>query len=497
MTPRPRLLLVDDDLMSCRLLRDLFTPEGYEVSMVGSGEAALESVRSALPDAVILDLKLPGIGGVEVLEQLKLLDRNLPVIMLTGAGDIPSAVRATRLGAFAYLAKGLSVDEIVVVTRRAIESRRLAAEVEELRRRLGDEGGLARKMGGSRAIEHVIEQVARVADSGFAVLIEGETGTGKELVAHALHLQSARREQPFVAVDCGALPESLVESELFGHEKGAFTGADKARLGHFRLAEGGTLFLDEIANLPMSMQARLLRVLQEKRLRPVGGSETIAVDVRFVAATNRDLEAAVADGSFRQDLYFRLAEFTIVLPPLRSRPVDIPFLAWRFAQETAVELRRPICEIDPEALEALNRHPWTGNVRELRNVIRRAVLQSTEPVIHAADLHQLLESAPTAPEAHHHPTASDLPEPSETSDPRSLREIGAAAVAQAEKAAITHALAAARGNKSEAARALRTDYKTLHVKIKLYGLGESRDADHPRGKGPTARDSQRAADHEQ
>jgi len=304
-----------------------------------------------------------------------------------------------------------------------------------------------------------VEQVRSVAGTGYTVLILGETGSGKELVAQAIHKESERRAHPFVAIDCGAIPEQLLESELFGHEKGAFTGAERKRQGSFRLAQGGTCFLDEVGNLPLNLQAKLLRVLESRQVQAVGGDRSAVLDLRFVAATNDDLQARSAAGQFRADLYFRLAQYTIALPPLRDRPVDIPSLAHRFLAEASVELRRPVQQIVPEALELLQQHPWPGNVRELRNVIRQAVLMSRDLMI-GRDVVRVLLGKPGAPR----PPAGAATEGS------SLREVATQAAEAAERRAISEALRAAGGNKSHAARALRTDFKTLHLKIKRLGL---------------------------
>jgi two-component system nitrogen regulation response regulator GlnG len=314
-------------------------------------------------------------------------------------------------------------------------------------------------MGPSPQIQGVIAQVGTVAASTFTVLILGETGTGKELVAQAIHRQSDRRKRPFIALDCGAIPEHLLESELFGHEKGAFTGADRRKAGQFQVAEGGTCFLDEIGNLPLTLQAKLLRALESKQVQPVGAERASPIDIRFVAATNHDLQAKVSEGAFRADLYFRLAQYTIALPPLRQRAEDIAHLARRFLAETSFELRRPVQELLPEALDQLQRHDWPGNVRELRNVIRRAVLQTDGLVISPRDLSASLKAVSTeaAPAA---PAAAGRP----------LKDIADEAAHTAERHAITETLRATKGNKSQAARALQTDYKTLHVKMKHLGI---------------------------
>jgi two-component system nitrogen regulation response regulator GlnG len=455
-----RLLVIDDDEPICRLIRRIFGPEGFEVIVAESGEAGLERVASDSPDVVILDLQLPGIDGLQVLEKLRQSHPDLPVVLLTADTDVKTAVRATQLGAFDYRTKPIDHDEILVVIQRALETRVLKAEVEELRRKVDAAGTMAVQMGPSQETRAVIDQVRLVAASTFTVLILGETGTGKELVAQAIQRQSDRKHKPFVALDCGAIPETLLESELFGHEKGAFTGAERRKEGRFQLAEGGTLFLDEVGNLPPPLQAKLLRVLESRQVQPVGAAKATTMDVRFVAATNHDLQERAAKGQFRTDLYFRLAQYTIALPPLRKRVDDIVYLAQRFLEEAAIELRRPVQGIAPDALALLQKHSWPGNVRELRNLVRQAVLESDELMIRREVVRKLLGKAAKA--------ASIAP--TMAAPPRSLREIASSAAKDAELRAIRDALQTARGNKSQAARALRTDYKTLHVKMKQLGI---------------------------
>jgi two-component system nitrogen regulation response regulator GlnG len=314
-------------------------------------------------------------------------------------------------------------------------------------------------MGPSPHVARIVEQVRTVAASGFSVLVLGETGTGKELVARAVHRQSSRRGQPFIALDCGAIPETLIESELFGHERGAFTGAEKRREGRFHLAEGGTLFLDEVGNLPLHLQSKLLRVLESRELQAVGATSSTPMDVRFVAATNDDLRARASEGRFRADLYFRLAQYTISLPPLRERPSDIAHLAHRFMEEASVELRRPVHRIAPDALAALERFSWPGNVRELRNVVRQSVLVSDDQVLLGTVVQQFL-GKPAAPNA----------QVGRSTTGKSLKEAAEEAAREAERQVICETLRETRGNKSRAARMLRTDYKTLHVKMKSLGI---------------------------
>ncbi len=451
------LLVVDDDQASCRLLAAIFSLEGIEVHATHDGEAALARFATLRPDAVLLDLQLPDMDGLAVLARLRVASPQTPVVMLTADREVKTAVRAIQEGAFDYLAKPIHHDEIVLVVRRALERRALQDEVADLRRRVGDGGTLTEQMGASPEIQRIVQQVGIVAATSFSVLVTGETGTGKELVAQAIHRESNRRAHAFSALDCGAIPEPLLESELFGHEQGAFTGAHKKKRGQFHLADGGTVFLDEIGNLPIGLQAKLLRVLESRQVHALGSAHATPLDVRFIAATNDDLSVRAADGRFRADLYFRLAQYTIVLPPLRERRSDIPHLARRFLEEVSVELRRPVQAIAPDALALLERHPWPGNVRELRNAIRQAVLETTDGVLHRAALAPFVVRSPV-PRSHARPIE------------RSLRETADAAARDAERTAICETLRATAGNKSQAARALRTDYKTLHLKMKSLGI---------------------------
>jgi DNA-binding NtrC family response regulator len=459
------LLVVDDDPASCRLMKAIFVPMGIEVEIAHSGRAATEAVRARVPDAVLLDLHLPDMTGLDVLGALRDVDAALPVVMLTAHGEVRTVVRATQLGAIDYLTKPVDPEELIVVVTRVLETRALKQELTTLRRQVSDTTGLAHLMGDSPQIARVIEQVNTVAASRFSVLILGETGTGKELVAQAIHKASERSAEPFLAVDCGAIPEALLESELFGHEKGAFTGAAHKREGRFRLAQGGTLFLDEVGNLPLALQAKLLRVLESRELQALGATSTTLLDVRFLAATNDDLRARAQDGRFRADLFFRLAQYTIALPPLRTRAADVAQLAERFVREASVELRRPMQGVSPEARALLEAHPWPGNVRELRNVMRQAVLESSGLVLERPAVERALTSTSMPAQ----PTMTSS-EGASVREPQSLREAAEAAARNAEGALIRQALMATKGNKTHAARALQTDYKTLHTKMRALGI---------------------------
>jgi DNA-binding NtrC family response regulator len=453
-----KILVVDDEAEIRSLLAAVLQNKGYEVVTAEDGAAALQAVPRERPAVILMDLSMPRMNGMDALPEIKRLDAEVPVIICTAHADLATAVRAMKLGAYDYLTKPFDVELLILTLERAVERHRLHSRIEELKRQ-GQGSSLAERMGGSPAIAQVIQQVAQVAESNFTVLVQGETGTGKELVARGIHQQSPRRPAPFVAVDCGAIPETLVESELFGHERGAFTGAQARREGHFQLAKGGTLFLDEIGNVPLATQAKLLRALEQREVNPLGATRAVTVDARIIAATNSELEESVKAGRFRADLYYRLSEFTIALPPLRSRREDIMHLSQRFLDEVSMELRRPVRRIADEAMQVLLHHDWPGNVRELRNVVRKAALLATD-VVTPEHIPALSASAPAPSRAAAEPMGEDL----------SLREVAELAAGQAEREVIRHALESTKGNKSQAARLLRTDYTTLHAKMKRYGI---------------------------
>jgi len=461
-----KILVVDDEAEIRSLLGAVLQSKGYEVVTAADGAAALQQVQREHPAVILMDLTMPRMGGMDALPEIKRLDPEVPVIICTAHADLATAVRAMKLGAYDYVTKPFDVELLALTLERALERNQLRSRIDELKRQ-GSGSSLIERMGGSPAIAQVIQQVSQVAESNFTVLVQGETGTGKELVARAIHHQSPRRRGPFVAVDCGAIPETLVESELFGHERGAFTGAQAKREGHFQLAKGGTLFLDEIGNVPLATQAKLLRALEQREVNPLGSARAVAVDARIIAATNTELEEGVKTGRFRADLYYRLSEFAITLPPLRSRREDITHLAQRFLDEVSMELRRPVRRVSDEAMQALLRHDWPGNVRELKNVIRKAALLATD-VVTSEHIPALNASAPIPSRAAADPGGEDL----------SLREVAELAAVQAERDVIRHALGATKGNKSQAARLLRTDYTTLHAKMKRYGISARDFAPH-------------------
>ena len=399
---------------------------------------------------------MPGeMDGIDLLKKIKTTRPEIQVIILTAYGDIGSAVEATKLGAYDYLTKPFENERLRITIKRALESQKLTQEVLQLKIELKKEFDLESIMGTSSEIKKIFEQVNKVACTHFTVLIEGESGTGKEIVAHAIHRASLRGNGPFVAVDCGAIPETLIESELFGYEKGAFTGADRGKKGQFELADNGTIFLDEIGNLPYHVQNKLLRMIQERQIQKLGGKQAFPIDVRIIVATNIPLLKLVEERKFRSDLYYRLNEFKIELPPLRKRKEDIPFLAKEFIEEGNLELKKNVKGLQKDSLTMLIHHHWPGNVRELKNVIKRAVLLA-EDVIEPS--HLIFDNGAPAP----------LPVllEEEITEDMSLKEVAK----MAEKRAIERAIVKSTGNKSKASKILHIDYKTLLSKIKEYHI---------------------------
>jgi two-component system response regulator HydG len=370
---RCKLLVVEDDPEMLDLVREHLEGEGYAVTGVGQGSEAIAHLRRGEFDVVITDLRMPGVDGMEVLRAAREAFPEVPVILVTAFGTIQNAIQAIRRGAFDYVTKPFALDEISLLVAKALETRRLREENRRLREAVADRYRLHNLVGVGPAMQAVFDRIRLAAPGDANVLITGESGTGKELAARALHYSRGRAERPFVPVNCAAVPAGLLESELFGHVKGAFTGAIGARRGLFREAEGGTLFLDEIADMSPELQAKLLRVIEDRAVRPVGSDEVIPVDLRLIAATNKDLAPRIQEGQFREDLFYRLAVIPIHLPPLRERREDIPLLAEHFLQRVVAASGKAIRGFVPEAMAALLRHPWPGNVRELENVIERAV----------------------------------------------------------------------------------------------------------------------------
>ena len=388
-----QVLIVDDDTETLELLREIVGKEGYRIETAEHAQAALVKVDQSKPDVVITDLHMPGMDGLALLSELKSRSPETLVILLTAYGSLKTTVDGIKAGAFDYLSKPFIVDDIRLVVRRALEHKRVLCENQSLREQLRDRYRFDNIIGSSPGLVSVYKLIARVAQTDSTVLIQGESGTGKELVARAIHANSLRSTGPFITVDSGALTESLLESELFGHERGAFTGAIATKKGLLEKAHQGTCFFDEMANISPTLQSKLLRVLQEREVRRVGGSGTMTVDVRIIAATNKDLKQLVDSGTFREDLYYRLNVVTITIPPLRERLEDIPVLAQYFVQKFGSAKEKPVTGIAPEAMDLLTKYSWPGNVRELEHVIERAIVLTPHPAILPHDLPESIQTA--------------------------------------------------------------------------------------------------------
>jgi two-component system, NtrC family, response regulator AtoC len=451
-----RLLVVDDEQSIRRLCMTIGSSLGYSCTEAESAEAALSRVEQEAPDLVLTDLKLPSQSGVELLRQAKALFPRTEIAIMTGHGSIESAVDAMKLGAYDYIEKPFRVEKMRLLLQRMAEKVRLVTENEFLRDRVNTEDNLDGIVGASANIQDVLRMISRLKDTRTPALIAGESGTGKELVARAIHFRGAMAKTPFVAVDCGSLVPTLMESELFGYEKGAFTGAIKTKAGLFQAANGGTIFLDEIGELPLEMQAKLLRVLQEREVRPVGSNVPINVDVRVIAATNRDLEAAYREGTFRKDLYFRLNVVTVHLPALRERRSDIPMLVHHFLNRYAPGTN---LQVTPAAMKSLLQYEWPGNVRELENCVARAVTLGDRQIIDVADLPPAIrtESGDSSQRA-----------PVESSS------LSTTALAEMERMTILKVFEQANGDKALAGRMLGISRATLYRKLKRYNISPRR-----------------------
>ncbi len=444
------ILVVDDEKNICMALEGILSDEGYEVITALTAKEGLKKIEKDLPDLVLLDIWLPDIDGLKVLKEIKGQYPQLPVIIISGHGNVETAVKAMKLGAYDFIEKPLSWENTIPPVKNALKLSRLTEENIALRQKIPFKFELTGK---SPAIQRVKEQIKRVAPTKASVLIRGENGTGKELVARAIHHYSPRAQGPFVAVNCAAIPDELIESELFGHEKGAFTGANTRKKGKFELAHGGTLFLDEIGDMSLKTQAKVLRVIQEQVFERVGGTKTIQVDVRIVAATNKNLEEEIEKGNFRADLYYRLNVVPIEVPPLRERKEDIPLLIEEFLEEFAVETHLGRKRVAPDALALLMRYNWPGNVRELKNMIERLVIMTPAEVI----------------------TAKDIPPPISTSKQNGLAEFFTInnfkeARALFEREFLRRKLEECKGNISLMAQVIGLERSHLHKKLKSYGL---------------------------
>ena len=391
---RPHIVVIDDEASVRELLREFLAEEGYQVTVVPDGTAALQIVRDEPVNVVITDLRLQGMDGVEIIERLSRQDAQIISVVMTGYGTIETAVRAMKAGAFEFVTKPIQLEAVALTIKKALEFQRLRQENVLLRKTVREKFAFTQLIGTSDEMQAVQAFIEKVADSDSTVLIQGESGTGKELVARMLHFNSVRRDRPLVTVNCGAIPETLLESELFGHEKGAFTGAINARLGRFEMAHGGTLFLDEIGEMSLPLQVKVLRAIQERCFERVGGTKTIRVDVRIIAATNQDLDKLVEERKFRQDRFYRLHVIPLTIPPLRARRSDIPMLIDHFIKVFNESKKASIAEVDREAMAVLVQYSWPGNIRELENLIERLMTLKQSGTVTVADLPEKLVQAP-------------------------------------------------------------------------------------------------------
>jgi DNA-binding NtrC family response regulator len=451
-----RILVVDDDRRMCELLEAGLGRKGFSVSIRTSASEALDDLSLADVEAVVTDLNMKGMSGLELCERIAASFPDVPVVVITGFGSLETAVAAIRVGAYDFITKPFEIDELLFALDRAVQHKRLRDEVKRLRIVAGETRGETGLLGTSETIRKVEDLIERIADSEATVLITGESGTGKELVAKALHRRGKRAAGPFVAINCAAVPETLLESELFGHARGAFTDARAARTGLFVQANGGTLFLDEIGDLPLGLQPKLLRALQERVVRPLGGHSEIRFDVRVVAASNRDLASAVEEGRFREDLFFRINVIHVEMPPLRARGGDVLLLAQEFVRRICESSGKQVVGLSPQAAERLLAYPWPGNVRELQNCIERAVTLARYEEVMVDDLPEKIRSYRRS----HVIVASDDP-----SELVPLEEV--------ERRYILRVMEAVAGNKTLASRILGLDRKTLYRKLERYGDAES------------------------
>jgi DNA-binding NtrC family response regulator len=447
------ILVVDDDKNICKMIEITLRKEKeYDIETATSGEACLKMLHEIIPDLILLDIQMPGIDGIETLKRIRDEDPRIPVVMMSAHGTIEKAVQSMKLGAYDFITKPFASDRLLVTVRNALTTSSLKQEIDSLRSELRNKFQFRNIIGQSGGMQEVFRALEKVVNSNVTVLIQGESGTGKELIARAIHYHSpTRSNKPFVAVNCSALPESLLESELFGHEKGAFTGATGRRIGKFEVANGGSVFLDEIGLMTQATQAKVLRVLQEREIERVGGNELVKVDVRVISATNKDLEEAIKNGEFREDLYYRIAVFPIKLPPLRERKEDIPLLAAHFLDKYAKQESKEIEGIAPDALELLMAYNWPGNVRELENAIERAVVLATTREV----------------------TPKDLPNTVRSIGEKKIYESDntlSSWIEKLEEEALRKALLENGGNISQTAKKLGIGRATIYRKAKKYGL---------------------------
>ena len=445
------VLIVEDNKETQRLISNLLKDNKYKTYLVSDGNEVINKFNQCKPDIVLLDIALPGLDGISILKQLKEINEDIIVIMISGLSGVRNVVTSIKLGAYDYLKKPFDTEELLIIIEKSLEKKKLNQEVKTLRKKLNLQDRKEMIMGNSPEILRILQQAELIAPTNMSVIIQGESGTGKEVIARKIHKKSLRKNKPFIAIDCGAIPDTLIESEMFGYEKGAFTGAFASKLGKFVEANDGTLLLDEISNLPILGQAKLLRVLEEKHINPIGGKVPIPVDVRIIATSNLDLEEEVNKGNFRNDLFHRLNEFQIILPRLSERKEDIPILAKEFLNETKKELKKKIKGFTAESMLLLLNYNWPGNVREMKHVIKRAVLITDEEYVTVDKLSIYAEKS-----------SKNIEIIEITEEPGSLDEM----IRKLERYTITKAIEESKGNKTKAAKKLGINIRTLHRKLK-------------------------------
>ena len=449
---KAKILVVDDERSHRQMIEAVLSAEGYEIAQADNGQAAIEAVAEKFFDLIIMDIRMPELGGIEALKKIKSISPGIPIIIMTAYASVGTAVEALKAGAYDYITKPLDIDELKLLVEKALRFHHLEQENLHLKERLDDRFDFSNIIGRSRSIQSVFETIGLVAPSEATVLITGESGTGKELIANAIHQNSPRKDRPFIKVNCAALPENLLESELFGHEKGAFTGAVARKKGRFQLAHDSSIFLDEIAEMAPVTQAKILRVLQEREFESVGGTQTHKIDTRLIAATNKDLEEQIRAGRFREDLYYRLNVVSVEVPPLRERQDDIPLLSDYFLKTYSTKNRKMIKGFTPRAMDLMMRHEWPGNVRELENIVERAVIMARGEMITPMEFPQVLKELDDDLRA----TSLNL------QSGRSLKEV--------EKEMILCTLEETGGNRTHAAKILGISRRTLQLKLKEYGI---------------------------
>jgi len=448
----PKILIVDDETAHCQMLEAVLKTEKYETQRAQDGQAAIEAVKERFYDLILMDIRMNRVGGIEALEKIKEISPDIPIIMMTAYASVDTAVQAMRSGAYDYLTKPLDIDELKILVAKALRHHQLEKENIFLKEQLGSRFDFSNIIGRSRTMKELLETVAMVAPSEATVLIMGESGTGKELIANAIHQNSPRSSYPFIKVNCAALPETLLESELFGHEKGAFTGAVSRRQGRFHLAHKGSILLDEIAEMSMATQSKILRVLQEREFEPIGSSETFKVDTRIITATNKNLQEEVRANRFREDLYYRINVVNLTVPSLRDRREDIPLLVDFFLKRYAKKNHRNLKGFTPKAMDLLMRYDWPGNIRELENVVERSVIMMRGDFI----------------------TPDEFPDVLKSLDPEyeqiSAEMLSGKSLKEMEKAMIMRTLQETDGNRTRAAEILGISRRTLQLKLKEYGV---------------------------